>query len=419
MRDDLTADERQVAEMLSSVGPPRQQRPGSGPKRQTVRWPTALGIAALVVVVLAGAVVLPRTLRHQSAHMPAQSTASPSTPAAAPARYLGAGAQLDAGQDEWVLGHSGLAVTRDGGAQWSQLPLPPTALTIYTVAVLPSETVVVSSPNPLVSVTVDVALNGSSTWETTVVPFGVVGQVGSLEVVDSDGTLEGIMIELTTSVQFSQGVWLASPDESSGWRAYPTPVGGTVTAVGGELWLVGGVQDQDVYSSSDEGTTWIEVTLPVTLGTAIAYGPVQAEGNRVVLTASLSNSDETQVLIGSKAASGWQWSAGTVINVGGQFGPGGRPQSSVAGGVLWILGFSDRISLVNLASGSVSQITPHGMPALISNYSIAAASSMSAVVTYSGFDCPNGKASCTPGSGVVSTSDGGAYWTPIADPFPK
>lgn len=422
MRDDLTADERQVAEMLSSVGPPRQRRPASGPKRQKVRWSTALGIAALVVVVVAGAVVLPRTLGHQSAHRPGQSTqkpgASPST-TAVPAHYLGAGARSDAGQDQWVLGKSTLAVTRDGGAHWTQLPLPPTALTntIYSIAVLPTETVVASSPDPVVSVLVNVALTGSSAWESSVVPLVVYGQVGTLQIVDLNGSLAGVMVNLTTSVQFSQGVWLAAPPGTSGWHAYPTPDGGTITDIGGDLWLVGGVQNQVIDASTDQGSTWTQITLPLRVSSPATYAPILDDAGKIVVTATPANSDDFEVVTGSAASSGWNWADGPVVNLGAQFGPGASPKSSLVAGVLWTIGYSGEVSRVNLATGSVSLVTPKGMPALVSNYTVAALSGISAVLTYSGFDCPNGKASCTPVSGVVMTQDGGANWAPIADPL--
>ena len=420
MRDELTPDERKVSDILSSIGAPRERRPEPIPRPGAHRWAAALGIAAIVAVIATSAIVLPRALGDQHAQRPGNAgrtpavSPAPSTPVSA--QYVGAGARLDAGQDQWVLGKSSLAVTRDGGAEWSQLPLPPTVLTntIYTIAVLPGETVVASSPDPLVSVMVNIALIGSPAWETTVVPFGVYGQVGHLQIVDSDGTLSGIMMILTTSLNFSQGVWLAAPSGSSGWHASATPAGGTVTSVAGELWLVGGVQNQDLYSSSDGGSNWTPITVPLTVGTSVAYGPVEADGRGVALVATLSNSDEAQVVTGISSRAGWQWSGGAVIHLGGQIGPGGRPESSVADGVMWILGFSDRVIRVDLATGRVAQVTPNGLPSLAGNFTIAALSKTSADVTDLDPRCQHSQASCT---SVLASTDGGLRWTPIADPL--
>ena len=106
-----------------------------------------------------------------------------------------------------------------------------------------------------------------------------------------------------------------------------------------------------------------------------------------------------------------------MVNLDAQFGPGGSPKSSLSSGVLWTIGYGGKVSRVNLATGGVSLVTPKGLPQLLGNYAVAALSGTSAVVTYSGFDCPTGKASCTPDSGAVLTKDGGMNRAPMADPW--
>lgn len=414
MRDEFTAEERQVAEMLNSVGLPRHRRKVSPAPQAPRRWLTAASLIGLVALVAAGAILLPQALGHRPSQVQKTPTTTPSTTRPAPALYLGAGASLDSGQEQWVLGQSGLAVSRDGGAQWSQLTLPAPPSTILAVAVLPSETVVASSATPQNSVTISTMSTAGTAWQEASVPIGA-GQVGTIEIVDADGVLSGMLVVLTTSSNFSSGDWLAAPTGNGAWRVVSTPVGGTVTAVGGTLWLVGGAAYQDIYSSSNGGNSWQPVSLPLSVGTPVAYGPVQEYRNGVALIATLDNSDETQVVIGSPAGSMWIWSDGPTLRVGAQYS-GAVPSSSLADGVLWMISWAGEVSRVNLATGVVSQVIAHGFPASGSP-TISAISGTAATGTYSSFACPMGKSSCTPESGVVTTTDGGSYWTAIADPL--
>jgi hypothetical protein len=49
--------------------------------------------------------------------------------------------------------------------------------------------------------------------------------------------------------------------------------------------------------------------------------------------------------------------------------------------------------------------------------SLSASSRLDAVAVYSSSVCPVGKSECSTEAGVVSTTDDGQVWTPVADPF--
>ncbi|MGB6770530.1 MAG: hypothetical protein WBF51_00795 [Candidatus Dormiibacterota bacterium] len=423
MSDDLTPDERRVADVLSSVGPPRHRLPVPAPRPLQHRWLAVVGAGALIVVVAVSAIILPRALGSQHGHgkvtplvSPSKTpTVSPSITPAVPALYVAAGARVDAGQDQWVVSQSSLAVTRDGGGSWTHLPLPAKSSEIVAITVLPTETVAVTEVSPFASVTIDTMTVGETAWQPHTVNVAG-GQVGTVQIVDSNGTLAGLMIVLTTSAQFSQGVWLGTPDGGKTWQTQPTPVGGTASAVAGGLWLVGGVLNQDVYLSSDSGASWDLISVPATVGSSVAYGPVQADESGVVLTATLANSGETQVVTGSDSGSGWHWTDGPILSLGGQSGAGAPALSSVADGVLWIVSPVNEVGLVTLSSGRVSQVSASGLPSN-GTLSLSAYNSQAAVATYSTYVCPAGKSGCTMEAGMVATTDGGQVWSPIADPF--
>ncbi len=375
-----------------------------------VRWCWAL--AAGVTLALAGCGM---AANNPTASKPAaQSTAAP---------YVMAGASADTGQDQWVVGQSGMAVSRNGGVSWSQLPLPPAASDLGAVSVLPSQTIALTYAPPAsgsvnVVVDVDSLTTGQTSWDTKAVSLGTGLVVGRAQVVAAGSDLAGVMVTKGTSLQFSQGIWLAASDQGSKWKVDPTPVGGTVTSAGGGLWLLGGVLNQSVYFSSNGGTSWQLMDIPASIGTTLAYGPVQPDGTGVVLTATLSNSDETQVITGSNTLSGWRWANGAVLNMAEQFGPGGTPTSSVAGGVLWALDQSGIVSRVTLSSGSVTEVTAHGLPSSVTlQLSFSATSSLAAVASYSEIVCASFRKDCVQESGMITTSDGGQSWIPVADPL--
>jgi hypothetical protein len=421
--DDLTPDELGVADMLSSVGAPRRRLSAPQAGRGQIRWFAVVGFAALVAAVAAGVVVLPQAFGNhpeRSKIVPAVSpsavpTVPPATTPPVQAEYAGAGARIDAGQYLWLLGQSSLAVSRDGGMNWVQLPPPPDSSDIEAISVLPTETVAVTAVAPLSSVSIDTVAIGQTAWQTHTISIGV-GQVGTVQIVDSNGTLEGLMVDLTSSAQFSDGVWLGTPDGGTSWQSENTPVGGAVGSVGGGIWLVGGVLNQDVYFSSDNGASWELINIPTTVGGQVAYGPVQANGSQVVLTATLANSGETQVVTGADSSSGWRWTDGRVLILAGQYGAGAPALSSVADGVLWIVSPANEVGLVTLSSGRVSQVMATGLPSN-GTLSLSASSRLDAVAVYSSSVCPAGKSECSTEAGMVSTTDDGQVWTPVADPF--
>lgn len=342
------------------------------------------------------------------------STASASTSQPA---FIAAGARFDAGGDGWVLGSGSLDVTRNGGKKWTQVPLPTTATSVADVAVLSDEMVSVAGENNAEAVEIARRGNGSSAWDTESVPVGVA--VSSGEVVDRRGTLDGVMVTAQTSSNFSQGVWLTSPDGGATWKTHAAPAGGTVTAADDRLWLVGGPLGSSLYSSVDDGSDWAQVTVPTPSGgsqKAWALTPVQTDGNGgIVLTETRNHT--TRVMTGTHSSSGWAWQAGPSLDLGGSYGAGTSARaSSVADGVLWVLSPVNKLARVDLSSGTVTTVNVNGLPT-DGTITIHATSADDAWANYANDTCPRSQiAPCVPTAGIAATTDGGQSWTALTVP---
>lgn len=336
------------------------------------------------------------------------------------APILVAGEENGLPTDRWVLRADGLIVTRDDGTHWERLPLPITARTISDVAVLHNATFVASVESETSMGIYRMGLP-STAWEPFQIPLRVAP--GHIQLITVGNSLVGAMVTEQTSTNFSLGTWLSTSDGGSTWHEHNAPVGGRVFEAGGALWLVGGVQDQSLYISNDNGTSWGSVRLPLgtTDGVVSTLGHVFniASGNTVILTATETTpqggSISVRVLQGKKDSSGWKWDVLSNVPFSANYGPGVSVASSIAGGVLWIL-TSSQLSRLDLATNSTSTITPSGLPPG-GNSSIFAISATSAWATVTENGCLEYKSQCYSVSTLSATQSSGKVWSPISDPL--
>lgn len=331
--------------------------------------------------------------------------------------FVAGGARADDAGSAWVLGSAILAVTRDGGQSWDQLDLPgKAAAAVNDVSVLPSETVVVTGENGQL-VTVDTMAAGQSGWTSQGIQ--VPRQIGGAQIVDADGVLTGVMVTDELGSNESEGQWLYTPDGGTTWQILSAPVGGRATEEGGDLWLVGGVTNETLYESADQGVTWQEVTLP--LGSSFVsgmytLGSVESYGSGVVLTATnmlADGSTQVEVLEGASGSSGWTWTAGPLVGFAGP-----SMGSSAADGVLWVLGAGPDVDLIALSTGQVTTVNASGLPGVPGVNAVYALSSTSALATYSTITCagPERGEDCSTTNGLLTTTDGGSEWSAASNP---
>jgi len=323
--------------------------------------------------------------------------------------YVGSGSQASitaagsAGPDGWALTNDGLDVTRDGGQDWTNLPLPPASASAIAISVLASETVVVAPDADDTALVVDTYSSAGGQWQAQQVPVDL--PVGAAQIVDAAGTLAGIMVTAQTGAGFSEGAWLGTSDGGGTWQEHLAPSGGDAIANDGQLWLSGGVGASSLYRSSDAGETWQKVVVPTTLDQQqlVALGPVELTPNGFVVTAT--DSSQTQVITGSTSGS---LSDGPTLSLGGQYGPGAPAESSQADDVLWVVSPVNQVARVNLSTGQVSTVDASGLPTN-GTLVLDAISPTTAWASYTTNACQT-KTACLPESGVLETTDGGASW---------
>lgn len=324
-------------------------------------------------------------------------------------------------ENEWVLGSSGLAITRDGGRKWAKVTLP--LADVNDVAVLPSETIVLAG-NGSQSLSIDTLISGQNAWTNRVIPLAASQQIGSSEIVDANGIPIGVMVTLQSSSQFSHGLWIATPDGGKTWQSHEAPVGGTVTSTSGDLWLVGGVINSLIFQSSNNGATWNAVTLPLQqpTGQTYALAPVYSAetGDSAVLTATVasssgSNYSSVVILTGHQSGSQWTWKSVTTIKLKGSYGGGAGPATAYSNGTFWILS-PDQVARVNISTSQVSIVSPDGLPAA-TTLILSALNSQTAWISYSVVSCAATKRDCASTTGLSATIDGGEVWSPYPNPL--
>ncbi len=333
---------------------------------------------------------------------------------------VASGASSDSPQNAWVLGKTALAITHNGGGQWTHLSPPISPQSINDVAVLANKTIVLSGAGSE-DVGIHTLVAGSSSWQSQTVALNM--PVGQIQLVQANGVPVGIMVTEESGSNFSHGLWLSTQDSGVSWHQNAAPIGGHVTEAGGDLWLVGGPEDSSLYESQDNGVTWQTVFLPssLTAGQTPALGNVYpgSSSGEVALTATFSiqgqNYVDVQVLKGNATGSGWNWSAGPLVRLEGDYGAGVSVANSLANGVLWVAD-STQLARISLATSNVSIVTPDGFPQATEEI-LHAQGAMTAWASYSIVSCMGSKSNCNPITGLVTTTDGGQVWAPSSNPL--
>lgn len=312
----------------------------------------------------------------------------------------------------WALTTAGLELTPDGGNSFTLLP--------YPIPVLNISDVVIKGPHVMVAGVINfLSIVKSSddfgaTWKTVTLPAGS-GNAGFARFVTQDGTLIGMLV--TDVTPFSVAEWYATSDGGATWTHHSIPLGGVVTAAGGDLWLAGGPQFASLYKSADFGVTWSRVSTPFgTLNNGPALSvPGQLKNGNVVLVAtspseSLTPIVRVNVFFSSDLGAHWKVLART--NFVGNIGSSVAVAASVVANSVWLGGTTDQGIAVISTKGTLTRTS--SMRAVYPGgwiTSIMPFGSSSAWVTTVNGKCPSGKSSCREVSALIGTVNAGKTWS--------
>jgi hypothetical protein len=319
----------------------------------------------------------------------------------------------------WSLTTAGLELTNDGGQSFSVVSSPIAASNVTDVVVSGSDVTVAgvtSSSSGGFELQTAYSLDDGSTWtEVTPSPPSFGAQAGAAQLVSSGGTVIGMLVTDQTSSAFSQGNWYSTSNDGRTWSEFRAPCGGTVTDVAGDLWLVGGPLNDELYLSTDLGQTWSQVTVPASVASAEAAlsVPGALSNGDIVLTATIPNqaSGAPEVGVYTSADLGQTWTLLIQTSLPGSIDQGAVTASSVAGGSVW-LGAPSGSEVVVVSSNGIA--SPAMSSAIYSTVgTVDAISGTAAWAIASSSQCPFGKSSCSESTALFETTDGGTNWSQV------
>jgi len=350
----------------------------------------------------------------------------------------GEGVRFGSG-DGYYLTPTQLYVTNDGGKSLVPVSPPVSVSSLVSsiggvglagdavlLAVTSSGPSTTTSPDaaPTLGITIYRSTDDGATWNSS--QLSNVDQLPARYQFVTDGShVVGLLVQATTSAQFSAGNWYSTSDDGATWTHDAIPSGGTVTDLSGTLWLVGGPLDDQLYISTDNGTSWTASSVPSPSAsdqpTPYALSPplLASDGN-VIVVATEPYSEPTQVKVYSSADNGNTWSAVGSTNLPAEFGAGSGAAIGIAGNVLWLpvqkADGTNVLTTFDVTSGSSQQIPMTGFNGYITDLQITKDQDALATIAFQG--CASGKTGCTFASGLVVTSDGGHTWSAVV-PTPK
>jgi hypothetical protein len=194
----------------------------------------------------------------------------------------------------WVLADEGLFEMAEGRLTPVSIPRP-SSRTSEGIAAAGAVVAVAVAPGQN-SLLVLESTDGGASWATR----GPVSLSSPTVLADLRLALIGPRIVVLGSEQSGSQVSTAlvasSADAGQSWTVEQAPSGGDVSAAGDRFWLVGGVMGDELFTS-DSGSTWQRVHLPVDAQFWTAGRPVALATGEVVLPVTTHSANETEALL--------------------------------------------------------------------------------------------------------------------------
>lgn len=249
--------------------------------------------------------------------------------------------------------------------------------------------------------------DGGATWSTTVVSGAALppGQGYSQLRLAFATPMRGVMLaQIATSSNFSLGTLFSTNDGGTTWTAHQAPAAGEVSVdPDGRAWLAGGVEGDQLFTSTDSGASWSHPQLNVQPGRQIAGVGLPNAGR---LPVTVLNAGATEVEMLSTTDQGATWHPAKSVAIVGHTAMGVRePVAATAGGAVVFDtggGHAWRID-------DGSDLHPAGLPQGLDKVAFAPDGRTGWALAVHG-ECTNGKQNCTLFREVIRTADGGTSW---------
>jgi hypothetical protein len=216
------------------------------------------------------------------------------------------GAIVD-GQFGWAATESSLLLTRDSGNTWSDTELPTTHPLFALQFDTPQHALAIAQTSDPQTLEVFATTDGAASWTSlgTTHVRGVVGIAGAS--LAHAGQTWWLLATEATGTGVSFGTSLRSTDGGGSWTAADgvTPGGGIVALGSTAAVLVGGPGSQNIYETTDGGSTWPALDVGGALGptpesepSATSFGRPLLDGDHVLVPGVRSiGSDERSVVL--------------------------------------------------------------------------------------------------------------------------
>ena len=306
----------------------------------------------------------------------------------------------------WVLTREQLLVTADGGATFKDTQAPIQSGT-FRGAFFADPRHGVAAAAAGGSLVLARTADGGATWATSrladpAMPAGL--GYSSLSIAFSDPDHGAVLARLATGPNFSLGTLFSTSDGGATWTARHAPVAGRISVTaGGRTWLAGGVQDDRLFQSADDGASWTPAQLAPLAGRQVAAVDLPgADG----LPVTVLDGGRTELETLTTADDGRHWKVADSVPVAGRTALGVRvPVLHGAAGPLVL----DTAGGHAYRAGSGADIRPRGLPQGADTVTVSSDGRTGWALAVYG-RCAHGKQDCTLSHDLVQTDDGGASW---------
>ncbi|MEO9238064.1 MAG: hypothetical protein ABI418_08225, partial [Jatrophihabitantaceae bacterium] len=343
---------------------------------------------------------------------PAEKTAralAPTEKTAAPARAL-----LDpSGRAVLVEPANLIQLSSNAGQSWSMLRLPAAPASGQSIAI---------AGGAIAALTVDAhgmalqrTADSGRSWQARPVPLSMPTDQADLAV-SPDGSRVAVLASVQGSANDGNTPELFTGSTGGALVAQTAPASGSIAWAGNRLLLAGGPLNSRLYSSDDNGASWVSRPVGGVIAARFNLDPntpsigtplVSSAGSVLLpVTVHAGRSASVQFYRSSNANS---FTASVRVPLTSQLGSGAMAVVSMAGPGRYLVAEPGSTALHLVTDSGQLTITPTGLPGPVDSLSFADAEHGLAQVTVR--SCNGSKQSCASTVEVLRTSDGGHSWT--------